>query len=781
MLKLNKYIKASPHDKQYAALLLNHVEEIFYGGAAGGGKTEWHLMEALQYVDIPGYSALILMRSYSDLSLPGALIPKSKEWLSGTDATWNQQEKRWHFPSGATLTFGYLEHEDDKYRYKCFHPDTEILTSKGWVNVGNVKVGDTAVTMNPESREMLHRPVTDFVSYDYDGNLCYLNQRQGAAFAVTPEHKIWASTNRRPDKLNPYNAKDLPYTAKIPQWGEWASGVIPKDRTFSSDGNNGKSITFNAKDYCTFLGWWLSEGYIDNSGKQKRWGVVLSQCQGRIQSEMCELLSRNKIHYYENEIKNGRVLFSNKALCLELQHLSGSRKKSIPREVFLWKKEYQLLLLKALVDTDDTWRDKDYACGHFVTVSDKLANDICELAVYCGYRPTITKRMNTESHFKEGYSWHVSLFRRDTDTMVMKRLEALPYKGKVYCVTVPPYHLVMTRFKGKVSWSGQSSEFQHIGFDELTQFSQTQYEYMFSRLRRKEGVGVPIRMRSSGNPDGPGFEWVKSYFINRPNSDTRYYIPALITDNPYLDRKAYTQSLMHLDPVTRQRLLEGDWNVRPEGKKFKREWFDEKIIPYSDVPLDAPVVRFWDMASTEPKPGQDPDYTAGAKVALDSEGNYYVLNVKRFRLTPQKGDEMIRRISFADAKAQPHIRIRMEQEPGSSGVRVIDHFQRRVLQGLDFKGVKTTGSKEVRANPVSSQAEAGNIYLVDGSWVNEFLDELCAFPTKGVHDDQVDALSGGCAVLALPPKVYKNVPAQRGSKRKSLIDIDRENRRLNGG
>jgi len=75
-------------------------------------------MGALQYVDIPGYAALLLRRRFSDLALPGALMLRADEWLRGTDATWNENKRTWTFPSGAKLAFGYLEHEADKYRYK---------------------------------------------------------------------------------------------------------------------------------------------------------------------------------------------------------------------------------------------------------------------------------------------------------------------------------------------------------------------------------------------------------------------------------------------------------------------------------------------------------------------------------------------------------------------------------------------------------------------------------------------------------------------------------------
>ena len=92
------------------------------------------------------------------------------------------------------------------------------------------------------------------------------------------------------------------------------------------------------------------------------------------------------------------------------------------------------------------------------------------------------------------------------------------------------------------------------------------------------------------------------------------------------------------------------------------------------------------------------------------------------------------------------VRVVMEQEPGSSGVKVIDDYRRRVLLGWAFSADKVTGKKEVRANPLASQAQAGNVKLVRGLWINAFLDESEIFP-QGAHDDMVDAASGALAQL----------------------------------
>jgi len=112
-----EYIPHVPTGKQLLFLQLPH-KEAFYGGAAGGGKSDALLMAALQYVETPDYSAILFRKTFSDLKLGGALIDRSMQWLLGTRARWDGSQHVWHFPSGAQIAFGYLDSEMDFYRYQ---------------------------------------------------------------------------------------------------------------------------------------------------------------------------------------------------------------------------------------------------------------------------------------------------------------------------------------------------------------------------------------------------------------------------------------------------------------------------------------------------------------------------------------------------------------------------------------------------------------------------------------------------------------------------------------
>lgn len=312
-----------------------------------------------------------------------------------------------------------------------------------------------------------------------------------------------------------------------------------------------------------------------------------------------------------------------------------------------------------------------------------------------------------------------------------------------------------------------SSRFHFVGFDELSQFSETQYSFLFSRLRRgaasplgraPDGVGaahVPLRMRSASNPGGAGHEWVKRRLVD---ASTRHegaaFVPAKLIENPHLDVASYEESLSHVGPIERERLLRGDWDVTEEGKLFRATlWMSGRYL--DAAPRVVRSVRHWDLAASEPSPSYpDPDYTVGTKLGLLESGFVVVLDVTRARLNPGEVEELTRATAEADGRETI---IGLEQEPGSAGKGQVEHFRRRVLRGFIVQDDKPTGDKATRAVAVASAMSKGDVLAVRGDWLSSWLSELDGFPAGG-HDDQVDSLAGAHTLLLRGGAMTTQVP-----------------------
>lgn len=292
----------------------------------------------------------------------------------------------------------------------------------------------------------------------------------------------------------------------------------------------------------------------------------------------------------------------------------------------------------------------------------------------------------------------------------------------------------------------KGSEFQFIGMDEVTEIRESDYRYLFSRLRRPANgplSQVPLRMRAASNP-APN--WVRQRFIVEGLETNRIFVPSFLTDNPGIDAVSYRQALQELDPVERRRLEEGDWWSTMLGSMFDRTSF--VIIDPHEIPIitsAARVVRFWDLAATEPSPSYpDPDWTVGTLGVFD-QGIFYILDVRRARVKSDKVEHLIAQTALEDG---PLVSIRMEQEPGSSGKALVDQFARYVLPGYDFQGIRSTGDKVTRARPFSASVANGNVRLIRGRWLTDWLDEVSAFPEGLTHDDQVDSAVGAFTFLS---------------------------------
>lgn len=194
-------------------------------------------------------------------------------------------------------------------------------------------------------------------------------------------------------------------------------------------------------------------------------------------------------------------------------------------------------------------------------------------------------------------------------------------------------------------------------------------------------------------------------------------------------------------------LLQGRPRPR-EGGMFKWGWWQT----IDEVPATGPMVRYWDLAGTEPKgKGHDPDFSAGTLVCRMPDLRTAIVDVERFRLSIAARDARLVEIARADLEAyRGRVRWWIETEAGIAGAERTALLVRRLQAlGLPVYTEHPTGKKVHRAEPLASAAEAQNVVLCPGEWRDPFRAEAADFP-NGKHDDQVDSAAGAYSKLSAP-------------------------------
>ena len=189
------------------------------------------------------------------------------------------------------------------------------------------------------------------------------------------------------------------------------------------------------------------------------------------------------------------------------------------------------------------------------------------------------------------------------------------------------------------------------------------------------------------------------------------------------------------------------------GGMFKTDKLAEEgmIVDNPDLNKMVWVCRYWDKAGTMGGGA----YTVGLLLAMDVNGNLWVLDIVRGQWSVDIREQWIKKTAISDnamfqqslttgALRMPPV-IGIEQEPGSGGKESAEFTVRR-LAGFEVVVDVPGGEKARRAEPFATQLNLGNVKLKRGNWNQAYIDELTFFP-RGKYKDQVDAGSGALGVI----------------------------------
>lgn len=349
----------------------------------------------------------------------------------------------------------------------------------------------------------------------------------------------------------------------------------------------------------------------------------------------------------------------------------------------------------------------------------------------------------------------------------------------------------------KYDWQG--AEICLIEFDELTHFSESQFFYMLSRNRST--CGVKPYVRATCNPDPDSFVakliswWIDQetgYAIPERSGVIRYFarideqilwgdtkeevlkqgaepedvlsftfIASSLFDNKILleTNPTYLSNLKAMGLVDRERLLKGNWKIRPAaGLMFKRV----QVTMIESLPDDViRWVRGWDLAATETDENGEAAYTAGVLIGKRKCGRWVVADVINQQLSAEKVRKLIKDTAAIDKVKYKKCKVRLPQDPGQAGKDQAQNFI-KMLAGFSVVVERESGDKVTRAEPFSAQWQAGNVDVLIADWNDMYFNQLEGFP-EGKWKDMVDASSSSFAELekantsAPPPEDTGNI------------------------
>jgi hypothetical protein len=589
-------------------------QEVLFGGAAGGGKSYALLADPMRYFDNKNFNGLVLRRTNDELR---ELIWKSQEMYPRAfpGAKWAEKKSQWTFPSGGRLWMTYLERDEDVLRYQgqafCVAVGTPVLMADGsYRPIEDLSVGDMVQTLEgPQPvlwrSDRLRKPLAKVTVYDSEG-------RQLCEQLQPDTHPIALLSSEPYSQLSDLS-RNIEQFHKHPI--QWISQKHLESRVEGSRETSASEEDDQSR----------SKAYEDGHQEMQQPrgcfypAVLASQ---RPQSAPCR--DATQCHTSCKSWSQWREkLAETSGFSSDLQQPPGpvrsqtghSRQPCDPSYdggsgVQPWMQTpqdfqggcqpYRGLCDEPLLGG----QEDDSDC---VLLLDDVVEQDHDGLLGDGTGCTPSRSRYRQSRYSHPYTGEL----RDLKVPVeLGIVHVEPYslsEKEVIDVTIG----VVNHY---ITFGGVINRNCYIAFDELTQHpTPFVWNYMRSRLRTTD-PDLPVFMRATTNPGGPGHSWVKKMFIDpapvgepfaATDLDTgealryppghekegkplfhRRFIPARLSDNPYLAKEGmYEANLLSLPEMQRRQLLEGDWTIA-EGAAFPEFRVSTHVTDPYEIPGD---------------------------------------------------------------------------------------------------------------------------------------------------------------------------------------------------
>ena len=388
--------------------------------------------------------------------------------------------------------------EGAPYHARCYSSKTEILTEQGFKRFSKLDKTEKVFSINPETKIIeLIKPIK-YIKYFNDGEMRHIHNKW-FDLLVTPDHSLCYITGWKHKKhTNPpitfKPAEDLSGEDVIPLTGNWHTKETKEVEI------NGKK--YETKAFFSFLGWYMAEGSASKRKEGDRYVVGITQLKNQDYKreiyDICNALF-SKVWWGKE-----KIYISEKSMEPFLHSLGKSYEKFIPYNLKQFGAQYLRLFLDSYLKGDGSegntkeanaqkdnpkWKANFKPRKVYHTSSKQLRDDISELILKCGNRPTHHKRapMKFHEHHNGIYlTTHPTYVVNEGHTkfisnQTLKNDIVTDYNDYVYGVELPKYHTLYIKSAGKCCWSGNCRcEYEPIWKKE-TGLSNRTDDYYFDR------------------------------------------------------------------------------------------------------------------------------------------------------------------------------------------------------------------------------------------------------------------------------------------------------------
>lgn len=378
----------------------------------------------------------------------------------------------------------------------CYDENTQVLTSNGIKFYQDISLTDQVLTFNTQTRQIEWKNIKRIIIKDFEGELVHFSGRS-VDLLVTPDHKmlIQARAKNSPIIYEDALAVSKRNTFNLVGTGVWEGLRGPSVFNVDAENlNDNFPQNISIEDMMYLMGLFIGDGFTfhgvskqknktglnrkeflkrshDSKGRFMVLGKVGEQEEiicNSYSTQFCipegdparktliNILKKYNVKYWTNKINVG---ISSKRLYNFFK--SGDYGKNVyDKQIPLWALKYNreilLHLFNGLIDSDGHWHKR--SGPNYTTTSKKLAEDLIELGIKVGYRPTISKVIKKKITLGAlGYTWVVYFAKGRPKTISKRNINTKKYKGKVWCLEVEDNHNFLIIRNGKPNFCGNCS------------------------------------------------------------------------------------------------------------------------------------------------------------------------------------------------------------------------------------------------------------------------------------------------------------------------------------